>query len=105
VLDEMTTTADIYTGTKAGAEAGGEPASWSEFGRQLRRLRVSADFTQERLAALSGVAARSIGSIERGQSAPRAATVDLLVGALARGRVNGDPLRRLARRIRMAELA
>jgi DNA-binding XRE family transcriptional regulator len=93
------------TGTGTGTAAAREPASWAEFGRLLRRLRVSANLTQERLAALSGVTPRSIGSIERGQTAPRASTVDLLVATLARRQVNSEPLRLLALRIRTADPA
>ncbi len=100
----MDTKRENPLGGRISAPDGGAKPSWIEFGRQLRRLRISANLTQERLAEASGVATRSIGSIERGQSAPRAATVNLLIAALARGEVNGDSLRRLALNIRLAEV-
>jgi transcriptional regulator with XRE-family HTH domain len=77
--------------------------SWLQFGRQLRRLRIGADLTQEKLADACGVASRSIGNYERGKSAPRAETVNLLVTALAGADGNAEALRRIARRIRLAE--
>lgn len=78
--------------------------AWTEFGRLLRRLRIGADLTQEQLADASGLASRSIGNLERGCTAPRPETVNLLVTALSRGEESPEVLRRLARSIRLTEL-
>jgi predicted ATPase/transcriptional regulator with XRE-family HTH domain len=54
------------------------------FARLLKRHRVVAGLSQERLGELSGVSAGAISALERGaRRAPYKATLDLLIGALA----------------------
>jgi transcriptional regulator with XRE-family HTH domain len=59
--------------------------------RLLKRHRVVAGLSQERLGELAGVSAGAISAVERGaRRAPYKATLDLLIGALALD----DPARR-----------
>lgn len=54
------------------------------FARLLKRHRVVAGLSQERLGELAGVSADAISALERGaRRAPYKATLDLLIGALA----------------------
>src|SRR5579859_1401350 len=54
------------------------------FARLLKRHRVVAALSQERLGELAGVSAGAISALERGaRQAPYKATLDLLIGALA----------------------
>lgn len=54
------------------------------FARLLKRHRVAAGLSQERLGELAGVSAGAISALERGaRRAPYKATLDLLIGALA----------------------
>ena len=56
------------------------------FGELLRQLRLAADVSREALAERSGLSAKAIGALERGErSQPRKATVELLAQALAVG--------------------
>src|SRR5829696_6035564 len=60
----------------------GEAAA-KAFGSQLRRLRLSAEMSQEALAERSGLSVRAIADLERGRrSSPRLATLGLLADAL-----------------------
>ncbi|MBV9131141.1 MAG: helix-turn-helix domain-containing protein [Chloroflexi bacterium] len=53
------------------------------FGKLLRQLRLAADVSREALAERSGLSAKAIGALERGErSQPRKATVELLAQAL-----------------------
>jgi predicted ATPase/DNA-binding XRE family transcriptional regulator len=55
----------------------------SSFGTLLRRYRLAAGFTQEALAALAGISARTIADLERGiNRVPRHDTFELLMSAL-----------------------
>ena len=52
------------------------------FARLLKRHRVVAGLSQERLGELAGVSAGAISALERGvRRAPYKATLDLLIGA------------------------
>src|SRR5438552_7945360 len=53
------------------------------FGELLRRYRVAAGLTQERLAERAGLSARAVSDLERGaRRAPQRATLQLLAAAL-----------------------
>src|SRR4051794_18877019 len=59
------------------------------FGTRLRRLREAAALTQEELAARSGLAAKSIGALERGERRhPHPPTVRALAAALGLAEVD-----------------
>lgn len=59
------------------------PAEYQEFAAQLRRLRATADLTQESLAERAGLSSRLISTLERGSPhRPRRTTVELLADAL-----------------------
>src|SRR5262245_42453117 len=62
--------------------SGQEPTS---FGEALRRHRVAAGLTQERLAERSGVGVRSIQGLERGETQPLRETLRRLIAALQLG--------------------
>ena len=65
---------------------GGGEANVDGFGAELRRRRQQAMLTQESLAALAGVDARTIRDIETGRTRrPRASTKRLLLDALPDG--------------------
>ena len=51
-------------------------------GRNLRRLRMARELTQEDLAGEAGLAMRHIGRIERGTSSPTAAMLGRLAEAM-----------------------
>jgi transcriptional regulator with XRE-family HTH domain len=59
--------------------SGQQPAS---FGEALRRHRLAAGLTQERLAERSGVGVRSIQGLERGETQPLRETLHRLIAAL-----------------------
>jgi len=48
----------------------------TQFGRRLRRLRLSLDITQERLAEAIGISVTFLGLIERGVNAPSFETIE-----------------------------
>lgn len=52
------------------------------FGKKIRLLRRSKDFTQEYLAELAGISLQNIGDIERGIGNPTLATVEKIAEAL-----------------------
>lgn len=63
---------------------GGPRAAQSPFGAMLRKYRVAAGLTQEELAERSGLSARAISNLERGQTGrPFRASAELLARALA----------------------
>ncbi|MGH2532943.1 MAG: ATP-binding protein [Thermomicrobiales bacterium] len=65
------------------SESIGERPTRSAFGHLLKRLRISADLTQEGLAAHAGVSARLVSDLERGLiRRPRRDTVELLADGL-----------------------
>ncbi|MCB0994167.1 MAG: helix-turn-helix domain-containing protein, partial [Acidimicrobiales bacterium] len=67
-------------------------AGSDSFGAALRRLRVAAGLTQERLAERAGVSAAGVAALEAGRrTAPRLNTVGLLCDALG-----VDPVQRAA---------
>jgi predicted ATPase/DNA-binding XRE family transcriptional regulator len=68
----------MTTGDKWATETGQQ-----SFGALLKRLRISAELTQEELAEAAGLSARSLSDLERGISVvPRASTIHLLAKAL-----------------------
>src|SRR5580698_1480164 len=63
------------------------------YGELVRSYRLAAGLTQEELAALSGLDARTIRDIERGRTArPRRSSADLLARALNRDDLAWEPL-------------
>ena len=59
-------------------------SSAQTFGELLRRLRIAAGMTQEKLAEAAGISARSVSDLERGiNQRPRNDTARLLADALA----------------------
>ena len=52
------------------------------FGRNLRRLRLEADLSQEDLAHLIGVHRNYVGALERGERNPTLASVERVATAL-----------------------
>jgi predicted ATPase/DNA-binding XRE family transcriptional regulator len=68
------------------------------FSQLLKRLRVSADLTQEELAERAGVSARLVSDLERGLiRRPRRDTVQMLAGALQLAGAARDGFTRAAR--------
>lgn len=73
-----------------------DPAILAAFGRQLRRSRLELGYTQERLAEESGLSARYISDVERGDRNIGLVNLDRLARALAvsladlLGRVEAD---------------
>jgi transcriptional regulator with XRE-family HTH domain len=53
-----------------------------QFGLNLRRERLHADYSQEGFAVICGLHRTEISKIERGERTPRADTIVRLVGAL-----------------------
>jgi transcriptional regulator with XRE-family HTH domain/tetratricopeptide (TPR) repeat protein len=77
--------------------------STSTFGALLRRYRIAAGFTQEMLAARSGVSPHGISDLEReARKAPRQDTVRLLIGALNLSSEECERFEGAARRARAA---
>lgn len=52
------------------------------FGRRLRALRIERGLSQEGLAERASLSLNAVGSFERGQRFPRAASIEALVKAL-----------------------
>jgi transcriptional regulator with XRE-family HTH domain len=52
------------------------PSLRAQFGRRLRRLRLSKDITQERFAESLGISITFLGLIERGVNAPSFETIE-----------------------------
>jgi predicted ATPase/transcriptional regulator with XRE-family HTH domain len=68
------------------------------FGHQLKRLRITADLTQEGLAERSGLSARLISDLERGSAhRPRRSTLEMLADGLGLEGENRDQFCLLAR--------
>jgi transcriptional regulator with XRE-family HTH domain len=73
------------------------------FGKTLRKLRRDLDLSQEALAASSGVSAKHIGEIERGNKDPGITTALRLIEGL--GVPLDEVFRKVAERLaRMAEV-
>lgn len=66
----------------AAATQPGEPESPAEVGRELRRLRRSADLTIEQLAARAGVSAGFVSQLEQGRANPSLGNLQKLTRAL-----------------------
>lgn len=54
----------------------------TQFGRRLRRLRLSRDITQERFAESIGISITFLGLIERGVNAPSFETIEQIAKVL-----------------------